>query len=170
MGKLLFKMAAMLFVVTGISSYMLYLTTGQHPLSHWKQQLSGFDLQNVKNSVSNLGEKLPSLPVDGNNSLSSEQTVYKWVDENGVTQYSEEPPQEGVEKTELKLDINTNIVQGTPVQQNDETDEASEEVATANAPANLVPANTRQLIQDAQQVQELLKQRDQQMRETIDSQ
>ncbi|MFT5082355.1 MAG: hypothetical protein ACI9Y1_000380 [Lentisphaeria bacterium] len=154
MGKLIFKMVVMVVIFIGISNYMLYIMTGKLP----------FDIRSISMPSFSVDELMPSAPALGALSSGSDtETVYKWVDENGVTQYSnEQPPQLGEVNTEqslkvLILDPNENIIQAVKIP-------AKEEVKKKVAPdlptGNVYnPANVKKLMDDAKNVKKLLDDR-----------
>src|SRR5690606_4747474 len=94
-----------------------YLKTGRLP---WD---SG-----VLNSPLSAG--LPSVSLDTMLPISSKTTVYKWVDEQGVTNFSQEPPPAAVTSEVLEVDANVNLMQSTPVM--------SESQATAARPRSIL--------------------------------
>ncbi len=144
MKKLIFKCIVMLVVFMGVSQYFVYIMTGKSPLDSFKT---------------------PSLSLDSFNSPSldsvtsvGKQTVYKWVDANGVTQYSAEPPADQVADT-LEVDPNTNLVQGLRME--DEEEESAEKKAPeVNIPQNIYsPGAVKKLIDDAKNVSTVLNER-----------
>ncbi len=140
MKKLIIKCVMMIAIFFGISQYFLYLTTGKSPLDGLKTseiQLSAPDIKNI--------------------TASGKQTVYKWVDANGVTQYtSEAPPEQAV--TAMELDPNTNIVQGIKMPEDEEKEEKPPQ---AEIPQGNIynPKSIKKLMDDANNVQKLLNDR-----------
>jgi hypothetical protein len=122
MWKLLFKILLVLALAAGIGNYLIYLKTGQFPLSQhgprWKETLKNSlqnHVQDGKNAVSNLPDQVnalknitpPALVPKNNNTQ-----AYKWVDKQGVVHYSDQPPT--VEQAQMiSINPDTNIIQGT---------------------------------------------------------
>ncbi len=159
--KLIIKIVIMLVIVTGMSNYVMYIMTGKTPFSSIDFSLPNFSFSSLKSEVGeitgDIGATVPGVPSDN-------QTVYKWVDANGVTQYTSEPPPAGQEFTSLNLDPNTNIVQGLKPK----TPEAAPEKPAADMPqAPMMPSNAKQLIEDAKNVQNLLNERFEKQEEAL---
>jgi len=141
MGKLIFKAVALLVITVGMSHYGMYLMTGKSPLSDFS--FSAPDIPSFS---------APSLPQ-------GRETAYKWTDENGVTHYSSEPPQNQQAKA-IEVDPNTNLVQGMKIEPK------AEKAPEASAQNNIVapgpvynPQTVKKLIDDAQAVQGTLNKR-----------
>ena len=141
MGKLILKIAVMMFIVLGISNYMMYLTTGKSPFS-----FSG------KAALPELGSSKNLLPA-------RKETAYRWRDENGVIHYSSEPPP-NAEAEKLEVDPSTNLIQGLELKEKQASEDkekpAEPEMPKAN-PYN--PETIKKLFDDAKKVQETLDQR-----------
>ncbi len=155
---LIFKMIAMVIVMVGISNYMLYIMTGRSPFD-------GFKLPSVSDAI-------PNSIDDIKPSLGGKQTVYKWVDENGVTQYSSEPPPNQA-TTSLELDPETNIIQSVEVP-SDEGDDSTLSNKNNETPQLALPEgpvyspdNIKKLIDDAKNVQKTLDERYQKQEEML---
>lgn len=101
MKAVIVKCLMMLVIIVGLVHYALYLKTGQLP---WQSPM----LNNV------LSESLPALPLESVKRGSGKTQVYKWVDEQGVLNYSQEPPPATVTSEVLEVDPNVNLIQGTP--------------------------------------------------------
>ncbi len=144
MKKLIFKCIVMLVVFMGVSQYFVYIMTGKSPLDSFKTPNLSLD--------SFSSPSLDSVTSGG------KQTVYKWVDTNGVTQYSAEPPADQVADT-LEVDPNTNLVQGLRME--DEEEESTEKKAPeVNIPQNIYsPGAVKKLIDDAKNVSTVLNER-----------
>lgn len=144
MKKLVIKCILMIGVFMGISQYFVYIMTGKSPLEGLKPP--SFSLDSI------------SAPSIENIATGGKQTVYKWVDANGVTQYSAEPPPDQVADT-LEVDPNTNLVQGLKMEEEEEegTTTAAPEV---NMPQNIYsPGAVKKLIDDAKNVSSMLNER-----------
>lgn len=128
LGKWAFKSLLMMALMLGVSSYLLYLRTGHTPWSllgihSWQdltrkaapemnvQQLS----EQVVRKVQALGDEaaavLPdSLPAALTPEPREPQRVYRWVDAQGVTHFSETPPA-GVSADTVLLSPDRNVIQ-----------------------------------------------------------
>lgn len=150
MGKLLAKIAMMLFVMLGISNYGYYLMTGNLPFS-------GFKLPDF--STPSLSEVNPLS--DG------KDKAYKWTDEHGVTHYSnEEPPVESAAEI-IEVDPNTNIIQSIEIPEK-ETEKEPSTITPVEGPL-YKPENIKKLIDDAKNVEKVLQDRHEQQEEIINS-
>jgi len=149
MKSAIIKAFMLLFVVIGLVHYALYLRTGRLP---WADGSPGVP------SIS-LPKSLPRLdsPISG-----GKTQVYKWVDENGVIHYSQEPPPDGTQAQSLELDpADVNRIPA-PVPQ-----ETLAATPTANGPAVLDDGKTP--IEKAREAAELMKARDQAQQKILDS-
>ncbi len=151
MKSLIIKAIFMVITFAGISQYMLYLMTGKHPFS-------GVEAPTLSLEPAKLRELAP---------IGNKQTVYKWVDENGVTQYSSEPPPENVRTQTLELDPRLNIVQGTEAPQAAEKPKSQPPALALPEGPIYSPETINKLINDAQNVQNLLDERYQQQNKAL---
>ncbi|WP_096084613.1 DUF4124 domain-containing protein [Agaribacterium haliotis] len=143
MKGLIIKVAMMLFIVIGISNYLIYIKTGKSPFADLGSGLSFADLK----------VKAPSLPA-------GKQKAYKWVDEHGVTHYSSEAPPEQMQAQVLEVDPQQNIIQGIEIKAEQAAEPNQSEQQPVVLPANPYnPETVRQLIDDAKAVQQTLNQR-----------
>jgi len=102
--KLMLKVAVPVVCVVGIMSYGMYMRGGDPAALFTK--LIGSSVQSVKSSVKGAGDSLKSAsPIKPSNKT----TVYKWVDEYGVTQFGSAPP-EGVSAQAKTYDNNANLM------------------------------------------------------------
>lgn len=102
MKTLIVKCVMMVIIVIGLVHYALYLKTGQLP---WQSPMLG-------NLVT---ETLPAISLESVKPGSDKTRVYKWVDEQGVVNYSQEPPPDQANTEMLEIDPDVNLIQGTPV-------------------------------------------------------
>ncbi|WP_238384953.1 DUF4124 domain-containing protein [Hahella chejuensis] len=70
--------------------------------------------------------------------------VYKWRDAEGVLQYSDAPPPEGVNVDVISVSNKTNIIQSVPTEKKEEP-----QVATGS-PRDALPPETRKTLEDAE--------------------
>jgi len=153
MKSLIIKAIIMIATFAGISQYMLYIVTGINPFN---------DL-----NVPEISLKPPTLGKLSPNS--SMQTVYKWVDDNGVTQYTSELPPGHIQSQALELDPNRNIVQATEIPDAEEEKPAIEKppLALPNSPV-YSPDTINTLVNDAKNVQTLLNERYEQQEKALE--
>jgi hypothetical protein len=111
------KSLMVVVVVIAMVHYALYLKTGRLP---WDT--------GVLNKPLSAG--LPQVSLDKMLPTSSKTKVYKWVDEQGVTNFSQEPPPAAIASEVLEVDANVNLIQSTPVM--------SELKATAARPRSIL--------------------------------
>ncbi len=151
MKKLIFKCTVMVVIFIGISNYGLYLTTGKVP--SFKSMLPDLSF-----NTPDVSELTPSFNKD---------TVYKWVDENGVTQYSSEPPPEQAKAEVMTLDPNTNVIQGLELKEEENTENANPKVAVPDG--NIYsPENIKKIMDDTKNVQNLLDDRFKNQQKALD--
>lgn len=93
--KILFKALVPIVCLVGIMSYGLYMQGGDPAALFGK--IAGGAFNNMKSSVKDAGQSVQNAGkvATGNNKT----TVYKWVDENGVTQFGSAPPEHGSSET-----------------------------------------------------------------------
>ena len=94
--------------------------------------------------------------------------IYKWVDDQGVTQFSSTPPPTSQNVQVLLIDPSTNVVQSRDFkskpysnQSEDSNSRVKETVTTDPAPQGQVysPSQVTKLLDDARNVEGLLKER-----------
>ena len=101
---------------------------------------------------------------------SKPETAYKWVDENGITHYANESP-ENQSAELIKVDPNTNLIRGIDLPESDNKNNENSNTAVAPAPGPLYPPeNVQKLIQDAKNIENVLHERQQQQDKIINNQ
>lgn len=141
----------MVVIFVGISNYGIYLTTGKAP--------------SLKALLPDLSFKTPSL--DDLKPNFTEDTVYKWVDENGLTQYSSEPPPQQISAEVLELDQNTNVIKGLEIEQAEESKNPDTSLAVPEGTI-YSPDNIKKIMDDAKNVQNLLDERYKNQQDALD--
>lgn len=143
-SKWALKSIVMMTLMFGVSSYLMYLSTGRTPWSllgintfadvtdRIKPDLSVEGMsakvkQQMARLSSDAGDLVPNAVTQALQDAPAEQAVYKWVDEQGVTHFSETPPDNKIAETVL-LDPNRNVIKGLP----DKNSSADGAVANAN--------------------------------------
>lgn len=150
MKTLIVKSIMMLVVIVGLIHYALYLKTGQLP---WGTDWKGPSLS-VPVSLPSVDNMLPS----------SKTRVYKWVDEHGVVNYSQEPPPANLQGQTLEVDSNVNIIQGTPLPEpSDDSPRPRSVLLGEPGGEEMTP------IEKAIEAKELLEARDREQKKMLDS-
>lgn len=146
MKTIIAKSIMMVIVIIAMVHYALYLKTGRIPWEGWQTP------------------KL-SLPTDlakAKNVLPGSKTrVYTWVDDNGVTHYSQEPPPAHITGRELEVDAaNVNVMQSVAVPERDD------EVRTQGT---ITGGGERTPLEKAQEAAALLEAREMKQKKILDS-
>ena len=143
-------------IIAGVMSYGMYMRGGD-PAGVFKK-LVGNSVQSVQSSIHGAADSLASLSPMA--LPSSKTTVYKWVDENGDTQFGSTPP-EGIQATAKTYSNKANLMGGTPVQKESVASAPSARagpdgqplpgVAGLNLPVAVDPAVLSEFLQTMQQ-------------------
>lgn len=114
--KLLIKATLPMLIMFGVIGYMVYLKGGD-PMAMYRLVLGNIGAQssemgqNAQDQVSaTLSQLRGVLPGDDSESGSTPTILYRWVDEDGITQFTQEPPVH-VEATRLSINPDTNLMQ-----------------------------------------------------------
>lgn len=151
MKTIIVKPIMMVIVVIALVHYALYLKTGEIPWKRW--QVPDISLPAVFSK---------SVPQAKNLLPGTKTRVYTWVDENGVTHYSQEPPPADVAVRELEVDsANINVMQSVAITSADEPPTAS--------PVGNFGAGENTPLQKAQEAAALLEARDANQKKILDS-
>lgn len=155
--KILLKATIPLVCIVGVMSYGLYARGGD-PAALFSKLVAG-SFQSAKSSVQGAGQSLQSAsPV----SLpSSKTTVYKWVDNEGNTQFGSAPP-DGVNASSKTYNNNANLMAATPKQKKPDVNaqiqpgmgpngEPMPGMAGMNLPVAVDPAVLSEFLQTMQQ-------------------
>lgn len=157
------KLLMMAVVLGGLLNYALYLKTGESPLKNIQWGMPKVKLPEVT---------MPDISLPEFGSGEGEvATVYKWVDEHGVINYSQTKP-EGVSQFDtMAVDPNTNLVQGDPLPEpTPEPVKKTEAVQQPSLPdMNLLPTPDRvkKLMDDAKNIQVQMNERTQLLEDAI---
>lgn len=137
--KLLLKASVPLVMMAGVSFYMLS-SRGIDPMVVVKRMLpeggvSVSDaLGDARQLVSTGAEKVSGV-TGKTSSASKRETLYRWKDENGVTQFSNMPPSGVANVSEISVNPNQNVVASMPAKPASETrgqEEPAQQMAGAN--------------------------------------
>lgn len=151
MKSAIIKSFMVVFIVIALVHYALYLRTGRLP---WGESSPG---------MPSFSKSLPtSLPSVESLTSGGKTQVYKWVDENGVIHYSQEPPPEEAQAQSLELDPANLNVMAAPVPQ-----EAPASSPVVGGPSSFDDGKTP--IEKAREAAELLQARDQAQKKMLDS-
>ena len=172
-AKILLKVSLIAFMAFGLITYVNYLMTGQVPaIFRQTPHLSDFKSHGVKESLSDkatqfketINEKLDAIPsITGN----SKSTLYKWRDEKGQLNYTNDPPPKGIKFEKIILDSRTNVIPSIKSSKNTEVETSkpsptmqTERTHSFNKPSDLYsPEGIEQLINQAKDVQNLVDER-----------
>lgn len=121
-------------------------------------------------SLPEIKDLTPSSLVSNTPNMSSDRTVYKWKDANGVWHYGDQPP-EGSQFSTLVVNDKTNIVQSTPVPEKTpmptttipNTDNKKGYSPPKNNEDTLTLDRALNIVDDAHAVREMMEQRNQQL-------
>lgn len=158
MKTVIIKSIMVVIIVIAMVHYALYLKTGKLP---W----AGGGGSGISLPIT-----LPDIGIQGVQKLvpSSKTRVYKWVDERGVLNYSQEPPPANLEGQVVEVDGNINIIQSTPVPPADADHSPSRPRSTLIGEAGAFDAE-KTPIEKAQEVKALLEARDREQKKILDS-
>ncbi|MFT7560078.1 MAG: hypothetical protein ACI93R_001993 [Flavobacteriales bacterium] len=145
--KLLIKVAIMMGLLIGISSFLVYKKTGKSPLGSLSiPELSLSGLRNIA------GESIQDLDTR------SEQT-YKWRDADGILHYSSEKPTDTTTYKLLNIDPNTNMIQGLPTSSLSSSDPQQDSNTLPSTDTGTGTGKYSDIIEDAKNIQNLLDKR-----------
>ncbi len=120
-------------------------------------QKLGFEgLGDGKESIASLKAKAPKNLT--NVTTDKQVKVYKWVDENGVTQFSQTPPRLGGEAESLTLKPNTNIMQAYKAPKREPKQASGPRIFKTNP---YTPGGMKDMLNETARVTEQMNQRQQ---------
>ena len=157
MKWLMVKMVMMLVIGFGILNYAMYIKTGKSPLADINWSLPSFsvpDMATVKNAMPDMN--LPSMPSLGGSGEGKPIEVYKWVDADGVINYSQTKPEGSVAAETMMIDPETNVVQADKLPEPEPEAPVVEAKPAPSLPdMSLLPTPDRvkQLMDDAKGIQ-----------------
>ncbi len=105
----------------------------------------------------------------GDTASAGKTRVYKWRAEDGSWRFSDRPNPDG-HSEEIWLDPDTNVMQSTPVPGPPEPQEKEAAQAPGNGiplPLTIAPGQVSELLDDAEQVQELMDKRHQALQDAL---
>ena len=181
--RLLLKAMVPLMIVFGAMFYVMYLN-GQNPLAVF----DGFG-QRVAGIFSNVGESASNLPGKVSGAVEGDsRTFYKWQDATGSWHYGEDPPANAQSLTAITLRLTDNVVPAfqdpNAVVENEEEFAESDSAELDNASKNnkkkgkkkggdlenpYSPEQIQKLFENANQLQETMSQRTDQLNQLIGS-
>ena len=115
----------------------------------------------------NSGNNQTYVPINVISTDETRQTYYKWQDDNGQWHFGDEPP-EGVTLHEVNIDTAANILQPVAVAKKDvEKPESKAAVPqkTLPLPMTVDPESVKDMMDKAENVQNLMNERNQQLKE-----
>ena len=113
-------------------------------------------MPNISPELSKIKQSLPSFDSSQDNS----DILYKWVDENGKTQYSQQAPSEGITTTTVSVNSTLSVIEAVKPHENKRITKTKKTEQ---------PENTVQLIEQAKNVQKIVDDRDSRQRRIIDA-
>lgn len=119
-------------------------------VKHWPQD--------IKNWFNAMGREIPSSMSD---SEAEKTTVYRWRAADGSWQFSDKPPVQ-VESETIIVDPNANLIQGLPQPMPAETEVEKTDIEVP-VPMTISPDQLKKLKQDAENIQQLMDDRAQQL-------
>lgn len=164
--RFLIKSTVWLAVFLGVAGYSAYLMTGRAPWVLFELP-AGADID--------LSPELPQVPDSVSDALPAEkEIVYKWRDAEGVLQYSNRPPPEGVDARVVEINPDTNMIGAVRVSEQPDEDQQSKSSAPparqrdAESPRLYSPKGVKKLFDDARDAKKQLEARDRARRELLD--
>ncbi|MAZ86031.1 MAG: hypothetical protein CL693_00085 [Cellvibrionaceae bacterium] len=115
--------------------------------------------QDIKNWFSRMGREIPTS-VGGSEGETT--TVYRWRAPDGSWQFSDKPPVQGESET-IIVDPNANLIEGLPEPVEPEVEEQEEPGINMPVPMTISPDQLKKLKQDAENIQQLMDDRAQQL-------
>lgn len=110
MKRLLFKSVVVLLLVFFIGNYLVYLKTGQLPLSDMRQRMGHdwwVDLRELLSSEQLAADAKAAIKRVSDKVSEPETpapiTVYKWTDANGQVHFGDKPLASGAEQIEIDM-------------------------------------------------------------------
>jgi hypothetical protein len=119
---------------------------------------SGFDFD-FSRFVSKGAKNLSSVVTD------EKVHVYKWRDQNGVTQFSSEPPPSAVAAEQIVLNPNSNVIQAVKLA---EKEEDSKPVAKTESANPYSVKGMKKVMEDAKGVEDVLQKRHAEQQKVLD--
>ncbi|MGH1372047.1 MAG: hypothetical protein ACRBBW_08435 [Cellvibrionaceae bacterium] len=100
--------------------------------------------------------------VTGDIISGEETTVYRWQAPDGSWQFSDTPPVQG-EAEKITVDPNANLIEGLPEKVEPEPEQSQQPGVDLPLPMTISPDQLKKLKQDAENIQNLMNDRAQQM-------
>ncbi|PCK02945.1 MAG: hypothetical protein COA42_21605 [Alteromonadaceae bacterium] len=158
MNKLIIKVVFMVVFMVGLTSYMTYVQTGKSP----------FDFSNMSApDISLNADSIKGLLPSGGGAESGKDVFYKWVDDDGLTQYTQVPPPEHIKAEVIALDPNMNVIQGVKPKARVETAKKKRQIGQMDGSV-YSPGNMKRLMDDAKNVEKVLNDRAEQQKQMLD--
>ena len=154
--KLLAKLLITALVLAGILPFTILKGPDGRPLMSFSDlKLPGVPTPEIPKSIE---DAIPDLP----GGKAGEDVIYRWRDKNGILQFTNTPPPEGVEYTAKGYDPNTNLIQSVELpkdepEQGKEVESGQQKNFELKSPYS--PEAVEKLFDDAEKVQKLINDR-----------
>ncbi|MEM1262910.1 MAG: DUF4124 domain-containing protein [Pseudomonadota bacterium] len=161
----LFAKLMLLLVIAALAGPFILKGSDGKPL--WSIASVKASVQSVWNQLGNDAEQ--NLQAVGVDAMSDDVEIYRWQDENGQWHFSEEPPA-GIAAETMTIDPDTNMISlpALPEPLPAETaPDSGDAAAIQTQPPEGIPSaeDTRQLMEDVRNLQNVVNERDQQIRD-----
>jgi len=162
MIKLIVKLFMVVIIILGIANYLFYVKTGQGGVN-----LDDISMPELSFDTDKIKKSLPTFDLSGED----DNVLYKWVDENGNTQYSQQRPEGNISTTIISPDETLTVIPAAKTNSKTSNEPNNETPApqAPNSGLNTQPESVQQLIDQAKDVQNVIDERDRRQRQTIDS-
>lgn len=158
MKKAIFMGFVFLVLAFGSTSYMNYLNSGKMvlPFANFFQGKSAESLLgDLKDTAASATEEISSkVPAKSN-----VNKVYKWQDEQGQWHYGSKAPEEAANAKALSINPNQNVMQAVKVPEPEVAAEPKKPAQAVVKPNPYSPAQVKETIEEAKNVQNLLNER-----------
>ena len=155
MIKIIIKALVVIVVVFGSINYLSYIKTGKSLID-----LNQLVIPKMSLESSDIKKLVPTQK------LKEKDGLYKWVNDKGVTQYTQQPPPKPIAFELISVNPNANILPEVKASVTEQTTHLD-----SNQDINLsyIPENIEKLIKDAKDVQKQLDERAAQQKKQLDN-
>jgi hypothetical protein len=169
--RLALKAVMLTIVIFGAVNYMSYLQTGSSLLPIWAEKT----MAKIAHAKVVAIQALNS--VNAREAQDSEaEVIYKWTDADGVLQYTNVPPSQGINAEIVQVDSNTNLIPAVTASQSE-----AEAVPLVTVPAvaeklpagpdqpfPYTPEQVKKTMDDARNVQQMMNEKLEKQQQVLD--